>query len=409
MYRIGISIIKKTDNMGLFKNLFGNAVDEMKKNLEDSKREMLKSLNETKREALGNLGNKSSEAFKSDDEDVRIKIGTLTDGVLVIKEGFKKLKENSLEDYKNLRKIVFPSTLNELEEGAIDGQERLEELDFSKVTLLTKIPEDFISGKTHIKSFVVPEGVRTLEDDFLGSTETIKEVYIPSSVSSIGCIANYARNSIDVYLYASGLDLEDMHDNVKTLYVLAQDYDDYAEQLSEYDSDARIRTMPDEKFSFYNEKMSERVETSTIEEPRKQRVEIVTKATPGNGQVTGKKIWWVNDLTVLYDGNKYALKYTGKQGQITKYIYDDVDILNEYQVRFAKKQADGSLRYGVASTCGWSFIMTDCEYIKVTFLDGIGAVLAVDEENDEYAIDRWGKIFSIEGYREKVAKDLADD
>ena len=44
--------------------------------------------------------------------------------------------------------------------------------------------------------------------------------------------------------------------------------------------------------------------------------------------------------------------------------------------------------------------MTDCEYIKVTFLDGIGAVLAVDEEDDEYAIDRWGKIFSIEGYRQ---------
>ena len=395
--------------MGFFKNVFGYAVDEMKKSIEDSKEEMLKSLNETKREALGSLGIKSSEAFKSDDEDVRIKIGTLIDGVLVIKEGFKNLEEDSLEDYKNLRKIVFPSTLNQLEESAINGQELLEELDFSKVTLLTKIPEDFISGKTRIKTFVVPEGVRTLEDDFLGNTETIKEVYIPSSVSSIGCIANYARNSIDIYLYASGLDLEDMHDNVKTLYVLAQDYDDYAEQLKEYDSDARIRTMPDEKLSFYDEKMSEEVETSTNEEPRKQGVKAITKSTSGNGQDTGKKIWWVNDLSVLYDGNKYALKYTGKQGQITKYIYDDVDILNEYQVRFAKKQADGSLRYGVASTCGWSFIMTDCEYIKVTFLDGPNAVLAVDEEDDEYAIDRWGQIFSIEGYREKTEKDLQDD
>ena len=181
--------------MGFFKNVFGYAVDEMKKSIEDSKEEMLKSLNETKREALGSLGIKSSEAFKSDDEDVRIKIGTLIDGVLVIKEGFKNLEEDSLEDYKNLRKIVFPSTLNQLEESAINGQELLEELDFSKVTLLTKIPEDFISGKTRIKTFVVPEGVRTLEDDFLGNTETIKEVYIPSSVSSIGCIANYARNS----------------------------------------------------------------------------------------------------------------------------------------------------------------------------------------------------------------------
>ena len=128
-------------------------------------------------------------------------------------------------------------------------------------------------------------------------------------------------------------------------------------------------------------------------------------------QNRGNREQWLyrNQLLETNDGNKYALKYTGNHGQITKYIYDDVDILNEYQVRLAQKQADGSLRYGVASTCGWSFIMTDCEYIKVTFLDGARAVLAVDEEDDEYAIDRWGKIFSIEGYREKVAKDLADD
>ena len=397
--------------MGFFKKVFGDAVDEMKKSLEDSKKEMLKSLNETKREALGNLGIKSSEAFKSDDEDVRIKIGTLTDGVLVIKEGFKKLKENSLKDYKNLRKIVFPSTLNGLEECAIDGQERLEELDFSRVSLLTKIPEDFISGKTRIKTFVVPEGVRTLEDDFLGSTETIKEVYIPSSVSSIGCIASYARNSIDVYLYASGVDLEDMHDNVKTFYVLAQDYDDYAEQLKEYDSDARIRTMPDEKFSFYDEKMTEGEEIQTQEEPRKQGAEANTKRTSGNEQNTGKKIWWVRDLSVLYDGKKYALKYLGNNvtpAQITKYVYDDVDILNDQQVRLAQKQADGSFLYGVASTGGGHFIIANCEYTKVTFLDGYRAVLAIDEDDDKYAIDLFGRINSLEGYLEKVQEDLQE-
>lgn len=388
--------------MGFFKKVFNYAADEMKKSLEDSKEEILKSLNETKREALGNLGIKSSETsetFKSDDEDVRIKIGTLTDGVLVIKEGFGKLKEDSLEDYKNLRKIVFPSTLIELEEGAIDNQKRLEELDFSKVTQLYNIPENFVYGETSIKTFVVPQGVITLGDEFLGSTETIKEVYIPSSVSSIGTISGSARNSIDVYLYASDVDLENMLDDVKTLYVLDQDYVYYAEQLSEYDSDARIRTMPDDKFSFYDEKMSEGEETLTSEEPRNSE----------NGQDAGKKIWWVKDLSVLYDGDKYALKYTGNPGQMTRYIYDDVDLLNEYQVRIAQKQADGSFRYGVASTCGWKFIYTDCEYTKVTFLDGIGAVLAIDEDGDEYAIDRWGEIYSIEGYREQVAKDLEPD
>ena len=363
--------------MGFFKKVFGNAVEEVKKNLEDSKNEMLKNLedkknemlknlNEKKDEALGNFGIKSSSAFSSDDENVRIKIGTLTDGVLVIKEGFKILKEDSLEDYKGLRKIVFPSTLNELEEGAIYNQDRLEELDFSRVSLLTKIPEDFISGKTRIRTFVVPEGVRTLEDDFLGSTETIKEVYIPSSVSSIGCIANYARNSIDIYLYASGLDLEDMHDNVKTLYVLAQDYDDYAEQLQEYDTDARIRIMPDDKVSFYESVSSNHQVGQSEENPSSKGASQKTiaghkTASTEEAKQAQMKLWWVKDLELLYNGDKYALKYTGEKKKTTDYVYDDVALLNEYQARLAQKQADGSMLYGVACTCGWSFLLTNCE------------------------------------------------
>lgn len=411
--------------MGFFKKVFGNAVEEVKKNLEDSKNEMLKNLedkknemlknlNEKKDEALGNFGIKSSSAFSSDDENVRIKIGTLTDGVLVIKEGFKILKEDSLEDYKGLRKIVFPSTLNELEEGAIYNQDRLEELDFSRVSLLTKIPEDFISGKTRIRTFVVPEGVRTLEDDFLGSTETIKEVYIPSSVSSIGCIANYARNSIDIYLYASGLDLEDMHDNVKTLYVLAQDYDDYAEQLQEYDTDARIRIMPDDKVSFYESVSSNHQVGQSEENPSSKGASQKTiaghkTASTEEAKQAQMKLWWVKDLELLYNGDKYALKYTGEKKKTTDYVYDDVAMLNEFQARLAQKQADGSILYGIACTCGWSFLLTNCEYTKVTFLDGIGAVLAIDEDGDEFAIDRWGKPYALEVYREKVEEDMNDN
>ena len=411
--------------MGFFKKVFGNAVEEVKKNLEDSKNEILmnledkknemfKNLNEKKDEALGNFGIKSSSAFSSDDENVRIKIGTLTDGVLVIKEGFKILKEDSLEDYKGLRKIVFPSTLNELEEGAIYNQDRLEELDFSRVSLLTKIPEDFISGKTRIRTFVVPEGVRTLEDDFLGSTETIKEVYIPSSVSSIGCIANYARNSIDIYLYASGLDLENMHDNVKTLYVLAQDYDDYAEQLQEYDTDARIRIMPDDKVSFYESVSSNHQVGQSEENPSSKGASQKTiaghkTASTEEAKQAQMKLWWVKDLELLYNGDKYALKYTGDKKKTTDYVYDDVAMLNEYQARLAQKQADGSILYGIACTCGWSFLLTNCEYTKVTFLDGIGAVLAIDEDGDEFAIDRWGKPYALEVYREKVEEDMNDN
>ena len=412
--------------MGFFKKVFGSAVEEVKKNLEDSKNEMLKNLedkknemlknlNEKKDEALGNLGIKSSSVFSSDDENVRVKIGTLTDGVLVIKEGFLKLEEDSLEDYKNLRKIVFPSTLVELEESSIDDQERLEELDFSNVTLLEEIPDNFIDGETRIKTFVVPEGVRTIKDYILGDAEKLKEVYIPESVTSIGCFTGNSSNSYDVYLYAHGLNLEDLHDEVKTFYVMAQDYEEYVEQLKDYESDARIRVMPDEKFLFYN---------STASKPQNSRPgkTIPSKDTGHNSvdflktqsleeEVRERdqalmKLWWVKDLEILYKDGKYALKYTGDKKKTTDYVYDDVAMLNEYQARIAQKQADGSMLYGVACTCGWSFLLTNCEYTKVTFLDGIGAVLAIDEDGDEYAIDRWGKPYVLEVYREKVEEDM---
>ena len=122
-----------------------------------------------------------------------------------------------------------------------------------------------------------------------------------------------------------------------------------------------------------------------------------------------KKLWWVKDLELLYNGDKYALKYTGEKKKTTDYVYDDVALLNEYQARLAQKQADGSMLYGVACTCGWSFLLTNCEYTKVTFLDGIGAVLAIDEDGDEYAIDRWGKPYALEVYREKVEEDMNDN
>ena len=125
-----------------------------------------------------------------------------------------------------------------------------------------------------------------------------------------------------------------------------------------------------------------------------------------------KKLCRVKDLKLLYDGSKYALNYTGSIGcraTTTQYIYDDVDLLNEYQARIAQKQADGSMLYGVACTCGWKFLLTDCEYTKVTFLDGIGAVLAIDEDGDKYAIDRWGEPYALEVYREKVEEDMNDN
>ena len=162
-------------------------------------------------------------------------------------------------------------------------------------------------------------------------------------------------------------------------------------------------------------KSSKSLESSTPrrnngDNTRKQATDPKPRATAmSTNQDSGKKLWWVKDLELLYNGDKYALKYTAQNKKTTDYVYDDVALLNEYQARLAQKQADGSMLYGVACTCGWSFLLTNCEYTKVTFLDGIGAVLAIDEDGDEYAIDRWGKPYALEVYREKVEEDMNDN
>ena len=96
------------------------------------------------------------------------------------------------------------------------------------------------------------------------------------------------------------------------------------------------------------------------------------------------------------------MKYTGKKRNTTDYIYDDVELLNRYQVRLTRKISDVSVRYGVACTYGDKFSITDCVYSKVTFLDGFRAVKAINEDGDEFAIDRWGDIFDIEVYKSRI-------
>lgn len=139
-------------------------------------------------------------------------------------------------------------------------------------------------------------------------------------------------------------------------------------------------------------------------EPERRSKEIVKKHV--EREKTEKKIWWVDKLTILYDGNKYALRYSSPSSKTedltTEYVYDDVDILNKNQVRLTQNQADGSFRYGVASTSGRALKITDCEYTKVTFLDGAEAVMAIDEDNDKYAIKNHGAIYNLDEYRDEV-------
>lgn len=138
--------------------------------------------------------------------------------------------------------------------------------------------------------------------------------------------------------------------------------------------------------------------------PQKPIVESKKEQPSIKGNGVSKNFGWRLDrLNILCDGNKYALEYKddGRTFHKTDYIYDDVICLSVNVVRLAQKQNDGSFRYGLAYTHIDDFI--DCEYTKITFLDGEDGVLAIDEDGDEYAICN-GCLFDLNCYRERCKR-----
>lgn len=181
----------------------------------------------------------------------RISMGKLENGVLTIDESFEELDAESLEGYNHLRKIIFPASLKELGSYVICDQEDLENVDFSKVTRLKEIPDEFISGKTCLKELIIPQGVTTLGHSFLGECEAGVNVFVPQSVKEIGYISSSENKDINVYLFAPNLDINDLADDIKTLYVLPAHYGYYANQLKEIDSEVYLRKIPDALVSIY--------------------------------------------------------------------------------------------------------------------------------------------------------------
>lgn len=237
--------------MGFFKKFLGDAVDELKKNLDESRNEFMKSFDDMKKSASGQRQDFDSDDDEDDDEP-KIKIGDEQNGVLTLFEGITEMDDESLEGYKRLRKIVFPASLERLDSDVICNQEELEEVDFSKVKKLKAIPDDFISGEHKIRRFVIPNGVTTVGDGFLGEAENGTEVFVPASVKSLGYITGNNDNNMVVYLYAANISIEDVEEDVKTFYVPSQSYGQYALKLKKCDSEARLREMPEEYIGFYS-------------------------------------------------------------------------------------------------------------------------------------------------------------
>ena len=231
--------------MGIFKKMVDDIAKTVGERLEDVKNEALKNLQETKHDLF------NTDEDKSDDENVKIKLGTFEDGVLTIDEGYTSLDDESLDGYEGIRKVVFPSTLKNLSGCVFYEKEKyLEEVDFSKVTLLKEIPDELLSGCDRIKEVIIPKGVEIVGDNFAGG-KRVRRVFIPNSVEKLGYPIEDGTIS-ELYLYTNKItDLESLSYSVETLYVPAELYTYYAQLLQRTDSEIKLRKMPEDMLDFY--------------------------------------------------------------------------------------------------------------------------------------------------------------
>lgn len=177
-------------------------------------------------------------------------------GVLTIDEGHTTLGEDALEGYNNIRKVIFPSTLRE-----IDGcffsehghEDNLEEVDFSKVKLLKEIPDGLFENCERLQKIDIPEGVEIIGSSVFDSCTNLRKINVPE----------------ELYVY-------------------------YAELLKEVDdTEVRLRKMPADKLNFYGTPVSSLTEVTEEEETQdtqeetmdiqKESEEIPTiQKSPGN-------------------------------------------------------------------------------------------------------------------------------
>ena len=201
--------------MGLFKKLVGDIAKTVGESLEEVSNEAKKSFQEAREEVRKNIQeaklNQSNydddddddnwdyplTKLSDDDDDIRIQLGTFKNGVLTINEGHTTLGEDALEGYKKIRKVIFPSTLRE-----IDGcffsehghEDYLEEVDFSKVKLLKEIPDCLFENCKRLQEINFPEGVEIIDSEVFDRCTNLRKITFPSTLKSLQSTTYKCKN-----------------------------------------------------------------------------------------------------------------------------------------------------------------------------------------------------------------------
>jgi hypothetical protein len=102
-----------------------------------------------------------------------------------IPKGVEKIGKDAFYSCANLRKIVMPSTLKELEGRIFYDCDKLEEIDMSKVHLLKELPEDAFCNWKNVKQIEIPEGVEKIGKDAFYRCANLRKIVMPSTLKEL--------------------------------------------------------------------------------------------------------------------------------------------------------------------------------------------------------------------------------
>lgn len=196
---------------------------------------------------------------------------------ITIPEGVEVIGNEVFYCCESLRKIVLPSTLRETGDLCDNGCENLQTIDTSKVHLLKEIP-DYFFYYVKDRKVVIPYGVRKIGNGIVG--ENTHELYIPATVRKVGNLAEVSVENLTTYVFSDNIkDMEGIFNDSSVVHVHESAASKYTKMWKDADSEATLRTMPDDAVYPGNTYPSEDVEieeededvTHTAEEPEIQQ------------------------------------------------------------------------------------------------------------------------------------------
>lgn len=110
-----------------------------------------------------------------------------------------------------------------------------------------------------------------------------------------------------------------------------------------------------------------------------------------------ERIIGADDGRLYYEQNaegmyNIMIKHKGRS-YCTGFIYDSFKLLNKYQLRVSQTDSQGRKKYGLIAVCSDEIVLP-CEFDIIKPYESWVAQASI--ENEEYFIDRWGRVYNRE-------------